>query len=131
MTPPFPFQPKSTTHLARGQFWALPLDDGRFGAACVVGEHWKDGRRHTRSFIAGVMAWHGRQPPTAADLKGCAIAAHGFAHIKTIVASGGQILGQAQPDFGNLPTRDDSMGLPIWGFLVPGILARQWVDGQA
>ena len=31
----FPFVPKSTSSLRRGQFWSIPLAGGGFGAGCV------------------------------------------------------------------------------------------------
>lgn len=32
----YPFEPKSIAYLRAGQFWAVPLSDGRFGCGCCV-----------------------------------------------------------------------------------------------
>ena len=32
----YPFEPKSITYLRAGQFWAVPLSDGRFGCGRVL-----------------------------------------------------------------------------------------------
>ena len=125
----YPFIPKSTSRLERGQFWAIPLADGSFGAGCVVRRHYArdqypKGKASSRTFIAGVVAWHGDTQPTAQALDGCALFRHAFAHIKVITSSGGQILGQAALAFSGAPEAASALSMSTWGFNVPTILAQ-------
>lgn len=112
----YPFVPKSTLRLARGQFWAIPLPDGRFAAGCVVGSHVSRGSKSARAFLAGVVDWVGLEPPTSAHLEGLSVARHGFAHIKTITTTGGEVLGEAAINFGALPESAESLSIEGWGF---------------
>ena len=121
-----PIPPKSTAHLRRGDFWALPLADGSFGAGCVVGDCIRGSKKHTRLFIAGVVAWQGQEPPNVTDVKDRPVIAHAFAHIKTITSSGGCIIGRGQIYFGDLPNSAVSLSLPTWGYGMPTILADRF-----
>ena len=92
--PAYPFVPKSTTHLIPGQFWAVPLKDGRFACGRVIelGEN-EEGKRHTRTFLGALMDWCGHEPPTVALLEGRKVLEEGAMHIRAILQSGGSILG--------------------------------------
>src|SRR5690606_11956695 len=105
----YPFAPRSTRSLKRGQFWALPLGEARFGAACVVGAHMNHGIASQRIFIAGVLQWIGSAPPTAGELAGRSIAEFAFAHIKTITESGGFILGEAAIQYSHAPQAAEAL----------------------
>ena len=131
ITPEAQFVPKSTKFLERGHFWAIPLANGKFGAGCVVGQHMHEGKPHSRIFIAGVIAWHGNAQPLASQLFGRGIYAHAFAHIKAITSSGGSILGKAHLQFGDLPSRSESLTLTTWGYGVPPILAAKFVAANS
>lgn len=122
----YPFSPKSTARLERGQFWAIPLSDGSYGAGCVIGQQLTDGKPSSRGFLAGVIAWHGSELPTAEILFGREIFKYAFAHIKAITESGGQILGKARLKFGNLPVSAESLSTSTWGYSVPVLLAHQY-----
>ena len=126
--PAFPFIPKSTRWLERGQFWALPLTDGRFGAGCVVGFHLApEGERSTRLFVAGVIDWIGEHAPATSDLRGRSIVTFAFAHIKAITTCGA-MLGQAeQLDYRGAPAEAEALSLPMWGYAMPGILATRLI----
>lgn len=92
MKPPkYPFVPKSTKSLIPGQFWAVPLSDGTFACGRVIAL--KSGRYSARAFLAGLLDWHGSKPPTEEDIVGRKTLRQGHAHIKTIVETGGFILG--------------------------------------
>ena len=125
------FEPKSTTRLLRGQYWAIPLPDGTFGAGCVVGHYVADGKRSTRTFIAGVVGWNGPLPPRTPDLAGCGVLDHGFAHIRVITRSGGRILGSADISLEALPTEAESASISTWGYGVPAILAAKYAAEAA
>jgi hypothetical protein len=89
----YPFVPKSTAGLEPGQFWSIPLDHGRFACGRVIQLRIEDGKRDSRAFLAGLMDWWGRKPPTAERIGGRGVVEQGGADIKTIVATGGQVLG--------------------------------------
>jgi hypothetical protein len=125
MEPTYPFAPKSTRWLHRGQFWALHLADGKFGAACVVGTHMSSGKASSRVFIAGVINWVGTSIPTEFDLANRSLVQHAFAHIKTIADGGGQILGLANIDFSGAPESAESLSLSTWGFHFPTLIAQK------
>lgn len=102
--PGHPFVPKSTAHLIAGDFWAVPLSDGRFACGRVLAVEWPQdddaflGTRNSRIFFAGLMDWSEEQPPTAKDLSGSRLLAQGSGHIKLITESGGAILGHRPLD---------------------------------
>jgi len=48
------FKPKSNRHLRPGQFWAIPLADGRFAAGRVMAVP-AFGEKDMRGFVAGLM----------------------------------------------------------------------------
>jgi hypothetical protein len=121
----YPFPPKSTRHLARGQFWSIPLTGDRFGAGCVVGTHMTQGKRSSRMFIAGVVRWVGDQPPTAQDLQGRGLIDFAFAHLKSITESGGLILGEADLRIEHAPAEAETLSMPTWGYGMPAILAQR------
>lgn len=90
----FPFVPKSTKQLAAGQFWAVPLVDGRFACGRVIRLMLKqDGKVDARRFLAGLLDWVGTQPPTSDAIAGCRTVEQGGVHIKTVLETGGSILG--------------------------------------
>jgi hypothetical protein len=121
----YPFVPKSTRSLKRGQFWSLPLGNAGFGAACVVGSLLQQGKRSQRTFIAGVINWVGPTPPTAHELRGCQVVEFAFAHIKAITESGGCVLGEAEIQLDQAPQAAEALSLPTWGFHFPvGIALR-------
>ncbi|WP_139798674.1 hypothetical protein [Andreprevotia lacus] len=121
----YPFVPKSTRPLKRGQFWSIPLASGLFGAGCVVGRESGEGKPSRRSFVAGVVCWLGTREPTAADLEGLPLLRFAFAHLKVITESGGLILGEANLQFGEAPEAAEALSLSTWGYGVPRVLAEK------
>jgi hypothetical protein len=89
----YPFVPKSTAGLEPGQFWSIPLDNGRIACGRVIQLRMEDGKRDSRAFLAGLMDWWGLKPPTSERIAGRGVVTQGGADIKTIVATGGQVLG--------------------------------------
>ncbi|RTL41975.1 MAG: hypothetical protein EKK49_01565 [Rhodocyclaceae bacterium] len=120
----YPFAPKSTRLLRRGQFWAIPLASGQFGAGCVVGMHSRAGKASQRMFIAGVVRWVGTHAPSATDIENRPLVEFAFAHLKAITESGGLVLGEARLQFAEAPATAESLSLPTWGFGVPRLLAE-------
>jgi len=129
--PDYPFVPKSTRYLKRGQFWAIPLGGGRYGAGCVVGVCLNQGTPSTRLFIAGVLHWVGNHVPSSIHLQGCSLAEFGFAHLKAITESGGSILGTAELELSTTPTEANDASIPTWGYNVPRVIAKRLTEPPA
>ena len=89
--PTYPFVPKSNRNLRAGQFWAVPLPCGRFACGRVMVPTSRIGPRV--GFVAGLMEWVGDEPPSAAALAGARVVDQGHAHIRTILHTGGEVLG--------------------------------------
>lgn len=95
--PCYPFEPRSTAYLERGQFWGVPLSDGHFACGRVLDVPGNDPLLATgssKTFFAGLMDWVGLHPPTAETISGCQLLANGVAHILTVRANGRFILGR-------------------------------------
>lgn len=91
--PQYPLIPKSTSSLVPGQFWALPLSDGSFGCGRVI-QLKPAGMIGSRvAFLAGVLDWHAGVLPTVVTIAGASCIAQGSAHVRSIVMSGGCLLG--------------------------------------
>jgi hypothetical protein len=95
----YPFEPKSIAYLRAGQFWAVPLSDGRFGCGRVLHVPSPSGPQpslylNTRIFLAGLMDWSGDEPPTAQAIAGCKLLEQGRVHVAAITDTGSKILGQ-------------------------------------
>jgi hypothetical protein len=54
---------------------------------------------------------------------------HAFAHIRSIVETGGEILGIAAVDLAGLPEQLESLAIPTWGFNVPVRIAQSLPKG--
>lgn len=89
----YPFVPKSNAYLVPGQFWGIPLSDGRYACGRVLDIDRDAAYGRRTSFLAGLMDWCGDTPPTAERIAGMRILEQGEAHIKTILENGGEILG--------------------------------------
>ena len=61
-----------------------------------------DRKRDSRIFLAGLFDWLGDNPPTSQTICGAPLRAHGAAHIKTISANNGQILGYRDLDLDHI-----------------------------
>jgi hypothetical protein len=92
----YPLEPKSTAYLEPGQYWGLPLSDGRFACGRVLAVPREPDPFipvSSRIFLAGLHRWVGDAPPTADDVAGAELLAQGFVHIKAIREHGGRVLG--------------------------------------
>ena len=94
----YPFRPKSTKHLIPGQFWAIPVQDRGFACGRVIALSHRNGKQDTRLFLAGLLDWSGGSLPDSVSIAGSKTIAQGQAHIKTILESGGTILGHRSLD---------------------------------
>jgi hypothetical protein len=85
----YPFRPKTTAYIRPGDFWALPLEGGKFGCGRVI--ELKPGSR--KQLIVGLMNWIGDCQPTAEAISGKRTVAQGEIHLKCIHETSGEILG--------------------------------------
>ena len=107
--PAYPFVPKSNRWLQAGQFWAVPVSDGRFACGRVLDVP-REPDLHVpvarTIFLAGLLDWVGDAPPTDGSIAGADLIAQGFAHIKAITTTGGDVLGHRDLDAdGIVPAR--------------------------
>ncbi|WP_177177281.1 Imm26 family immunity protein [Bacillus sp. MUM 116] len=84
----YPFKPKSNRFLIPGQFWAIPLNSGKFACGRVIQIMPKGELGSTKCFLAGLMNWVGDKPPTSEDLAVCSTIKQGDVHIVTIHETG-------------------------------------------
>jgi len=102
----YPFQPKSTSYLRPGQFWAVPLASGKYACGRVLQINGSDIPSKNRAFFGGLLDWIGNQPPTSEDIAGRPLIAFGHMHIKAILTTGGVIIGER-------PLEEDRIELPL------------------
>jgi hypothetical protein len=95
--PALPFTPKTNTHLLPGDFWSLPLSDGRFCAGRVLAKP-AFGPTDRLGIHVGLLDWIGSEPPTASALAGCRVLASAKARVEAIANTGGQVLGNRSLD---------------------------------
>lgn len=118
--PAYPFVPKSNRWLAAGQFWAVALTDGRFACGRVLDVP-REPDIHvlvsTKTFLAGLLDWVGDAPPAESSIAGAGLFAQGFAHIKAITTTGGEVLGQRDLDADDIVParwRSHERGGTVW-----------------
>ena len=125
----YPFVPKSNAKLWPGQFWAIPLSDGRFACGRVLAIDVDKTYGARSSFVAGLLDWVGPEPPTAQNIAGAPLLEIGNAHVKVIEQNGGAVLGER-------PLEADGIALPAkvtnyWGIGYPlGRAERRFVEGE-
>ena len=92
----YPFEPKSIARLLAGQFWAVPLSDGRHACGRVLHVPGKADSLYlnARIFLAGLMDWSASGPPTSEAIAGYGILAQGRMHVAAIRDTGSLIIGQ-------------------------------------
>jgi hypothetical protein len=118
--PEYPFEPKSNKRLRAGQFWAIPLADGRFAVGRVMAVP-AFGDRDTRGFVAGLLDWIGATPPDAEAVAGRSVVVQGKTRIEAITNTGGSILGLRPLELDALVAIDPNdirVGSvhPVWGW---------------
>jgi hypothetical protein len=89
----YPFVPKSNKFLRPGQFWAIPLSNGKFAAGRVMAVP-AFGPKDRVGVVIGLMDWSGDHEPTASDLAGRGVLGRqAQARFEAISMNGGQVLG--------------------------------------
>jgi hypothetical protein len=88
----YPFVPKSNRLLTPGQFWAIRLSTGRFGAGRVTVVP-AFGPKDRVGFCAAVLDWSGDHEPSAADIAGRRALLQGKTRFDAITKNGSEIIG--------------------------------------
>ena len=117
MTSTYPLIPKTTAHLRPGQFWSIPMADGRFGCGRVLRVDTGRPTGGRTRFIGAILDWVGDSPPTSDAIAGSPVLAVGNAHVRLISFGGGAILGER-------PLAAD-------GIEPPATVNTYWGDGYA
>ena len=90
----YPLIPKTNAHLVPGQFWSIPMSDGRFGCGRVlrIDPDRASGRRTW--FVGAILDWVGDAPPSSETIAGRPLLDVGHAHVRIVSFGGGAILGE-------------------------------------
>ena len=80
----------------------------------------------SRVFLAGLLDWHGARSPAPEDLEGRKIRENGYAHIKAITETGGEIRGEVRPSWGLPEVVTSSDAISTWGYNVVRVLAEKY-----
>ena len=80
----YPFKPKSNKTLIPGQYWAIPLKEGKFACGRVVQVTRNYMASPTKTFLAGLIDWVGDIPPTYEAIAGKKILEQGVVHVMCI-----------------------------------------------
>jgi hypothetical protein len=109
----YPLIPKTNTGLSPGQFWSIPLSDGRFGCGRVLRVDREKAIGGRTRFIGAILDWVGDAPPSSEAIATRPVLAVGNAHVRLISFAGGAILGERPLDADGIepPARVDS----YWG----------------
>src|SRR3954470_24242995 len=94
----YPLIPKTTAHLRPGQFWSIPMSDGRFGCGRVLRPDTGSNSGGRTRFIGAVLDWAGDSPPSSDAIAGSQPLTVGNAHVRLISFGGGQLLGERPLD---------------------------------
>jgi hypothetical protein len=98
----FPFIPKSSVMLELGDFWSIPLDCGLYACGRVIGRWPKEYKGSRTGFLAGLLDWSSKKPPTKKSIAGAPTIEQGGAHIKSILLTGGEILENRSLELDNI-----------------------------
>ena len=90
----YPLIPKTNARLRPGQFWSIPMADGRFGCGRVLRVDRDRPIGGRTRFIGAILDWVSDSPPSSDAIAGSAVLAVGNAHVRLISFGGGTILGE-------------------------------------
>jgi hypothetical protein len=113
----YPLIPKTTAHLRPGQFWSIPMADGRFGCGRVLRTETGRASGGRTRFIAAILDWVGDSPPSSDAIAGSPVLKVGNAHVRLVSFGGGAILGERP--------------LALDGIEPPATVDTYWGDGYA
>lgn len=104
-----------------GEFWAVGLPDGGFGAL-QVRDVKRSGTGARTTFIAGVVDWQGDEVPVADDLRGRRVLAQGMVRVEVFTEGHAVVLGRQREtspvDGLTSAYRDTGVGTvtEVWGW---------------
>jgi hypothetical protein len=119
----YPFVPRSNASLTPGQFWSIPLSDGRFACGRVLAIDRQARYGAKTMFVGGILDWVGDSPPTADSIAGRRVLEIGKGHVRVIAESGGAILGERPLDADAVV--DPATVNSYWGFRYPALRTEQ------
>lgn len=110
-----------------GQFWPIPLSDGKFACGIVLDLV----RGSNREFLAGLVNWCGPKEPQPRDIAWLDVVEQGIGHIKIIQEGCGRIIGVLPSD--SLPPSPlmwtEHIGGNEWG-LYRGLELTEVIDAE-
>jgi len=109
----YPFIPKSTSYMKEGQFWDIPLSNGKFACGRVLQFDYRNEKKDSRSFLAGLIDWVGENLPTFDAIAGAKLLEQGRAHIRTIVFNEGAIRGFRPLELDNIIPLHELSHMPL------------------
>ena len=89
-----------------------------------------EGKRESRTFLAGLLEWTGEKPPSALEIEGRNVILARFAHIKTILMGGGELIGEVVPWWDWPSEISDDDNIPTAGYNVMNIMAEKHAQLQ-
>jgi hypothetical protein len=110
----YPLVPKSAKTLRPGQYWAVPMQNGRFACGRVLQVGGSEVPTPTKAFFGALHSWVGSAAPNDQTELGSDLIQCGVMHVKSIVQTGGAILGERPltADGVQIPTLLSAMGGP-------------------
>lgn len=115
----YPFVPKSNRFLRPGQFFAVPLSDGRYAAGRVTAVPIFGPKDHT-GVAVGLVNWSGDRPPVASDLAGRKVLVQAKTNYRVISRTGGAVLGERRLELDGIKPIDPYESTVGTSFLVWG-----------
>jgi hypothetical protein len=88
----YPITPTKVSQIKEGEYFYIPLSDGRFACGRILVIEKINGRK-TKLLLVGLHDWSGKKHPTQEDIHGCPIIEQGVMHINSISHVGGEIVG--------------------------------------
>jgi hypothetical protein len=113
----YPLIPRTNAQLSPGQFWSIPLSDGRFGCGRVLRVDRDKAVGGRTRFIGAILDWVDDAPPSSDSIAGSPLLEVGNAHVRLISFAGGAILGERP--------------LSVDGIEPPTSVDTYWGDGYA
>jgi hypothetical protein len=115
----FPFSPRSTQSLERGDLIAVRCEPS--GWACLqVIDLRRSGAGARTAFVAGVLPWRGDEPPTRQAVIGVAASEHGLVPIEVFTEGGLQVVDEGDVVPTGLPSNFQDFGVgthhKVWGW---------------
>jgi hypothetical protein len=109
----YPFVPKSTSYMMEGQFWDIPLSNGKYACGRVLQFDTSTGKKNSRTFLAGLMNWVGENLPTFDAIAGAKLLEQGAVHVRTIEFIGGAVRGLRQLELDNITPLLELSHMPL------------------